>query len=175
MTKTPKSRFNPRPGYARVPGKARRYVRLSDDSEISRTQYIKETEGVTSLKAKAEMNRSKRQKYGIRANRSQSRYNAIVTQYKLTHGFDIDEYPMDEFDRASMYELVRKKSTARVRGNSPEAVEFKTQYEIFTRSTKRQDYKSEAAYDRARIEHIEAGQWLGIISEHYDPRKPGSS
>ena len=104
------NRFRARPGYERLPGRARRYRDTATGEEISKRQYVKRTENVKSLEEKAKRKAREREAAGQR--KPLSRYNAIVKQYKLTHG-----------------------AKAKVKGNSPEAIAFRKAYDEFTRPT----------------------------------------
>jgi hypothetical protein len=145
------AKFRAKPGYRRVPGKARRYVELSTGKEISRRQYIKKTEGVRSLEAKAKQRREQRISTGqIQPMRS---YDSLVKRYKEKNG-----------------------KNARVRGNSKEAKEFRKNVRLL-KNAKRDSFNHiKAAYELGLISEEQAkssAQRLGIdyesiIGEDYD-------
>ena len=74
------SKYRPRSGYERIPGKARRYRVISTGEILSRRQYIKRTEGVSSLESKAKAQKKRRKESG--EIQPMTKYNAIVHRYK---------------------------------------------------------------------------------------------
>jgi hypothetical protein len=92
--------YKPRPGFERVPGKARAYRDLSTGKVISRRQYLKKTEGLRSLEEKRD--RLKRERFEKGIEQPGERYKEIVKDFKRRYG-----------------------PGARVRGDSAEAKEFR--------------------------------------------------
>jgi hypothetical protein len=78
-----KGDFGARPGFQRIPGRARSYVDLRTGELISRRQYMKRTENIPSLEYKAKKLKRERYLGGIR--QPMKRTNAIIDQYKLIH------------------------------------------------------------------------------------------
>jgi hypothetical protein len=116
------------PGYRRIPGKARRYLDLNTGEEISRLQYQKRTKGESFYK---QAKRKKKERKETGEQQPMTRYNAIVRQYKMTH------------------------PNVKVRGDSPEAREFKKLYKSFTKPTRTK---------KERIRHLKMAEKLGIIT-----------
>ncbi len=104
IRKSSNNRFRARAGYERVPGAERRYKDTKSGEILSRRQYLKRTEGITSLEQKAKVLKAARIERG--EIQPMTRYGAIVKQYKSLH------------------------PDAHVRG--PKAKEFREQYSIYT-------------------------------------------
>lgn len=172
-------RYRERPGYERIPGTARQYRRTQSREAmgkysgkrgeiVSRTQYIKETEGVQSLEAKAKMKRSERAKFGIR--QPMRRYNAIVAQYKLMNGghyegeepFELTIEDIREDRERLQYDRII--GGPKVRGRSQEARDFQKWVIAFRIPTKKSGFKTLRSWREARDLHLEAAYHLGIIT-----------
>jgi hypothetical protein len=105
-----KGQFRARPGFERIPGALRLYKDLRTGETITKRQMVKRTENVKSLEVKRDAYRRVREARG--EPEPMQRYNAIVAQYKLTHG-----------------------PTARVRGK--DSKEFRDAIRIYTTTRKR--------------------------------------
>jgi len=103
---TKKTRYKARPGFERIPGRARYYKDLKSGEIITKRQYTKRSENVSSNEAKAKRLRLERLRTGQK--QPMKRYNAIVEHYRDTHGAKV-----------------------RIRGNSAEAQEFRRVYHDF--------------------------------------------
>lgn len=78
-----RGQFRARSGFERIPGRARSYVNTKSGEIISRRQYIKQTENVKSLEAKAKSYKRLRDERG--EPEPMMRYSAIVREYKSLH------------------------------------------------------------------------------------------
>lgn len=78
-----RGQFRPRPGYERIPGRGRLYKNLQTGKIITKRQYVKQTENVKSLEAKAKSYKRLRDERG--EPEPMMRYSAIVREYKSLH------------------------------------------------------------------------------------------